>query len=101
MPRLGRNLRQPDEAGILSRAARAGLTIQGLGDFRYDSHLGYQPGRDAGPGHAPDPGHAPGPGLGSGSGSGQDTPAALVVGYGTPPDHAFSGALDTLCDVLG
>ena len=25
---------------------------------------------------------------------------ALVVGYGTPPEHAFAGALDTLCDVL-
>jgi GntR family transcriptional regulator/MocR family aminotransferase len=28
-------------------------------------------------------------------------PAALVVGYGTPPDHAFAGSLDALCDVLG
>jgi GntR family transcriptional regulator/MocR family aminotransferase len=26
---------------------------------------------------------------------------ALVVGYGTPPDHAYSGALDLLCQVLG
>ncbi len=25
---------------------------------------------------------------------------ALVVGYGTPPDHAWPGALDTLCRVL-
>lgn len=25
---------------------------------------------------------------------------ALVVGYGTPPDHAFTGALDALCDSL-
>ncbi|MFF8398668.1 PLP-dependent aminotransferase family protein [Streptomyces sp. NPDC016172] len=25
---------------------------------------------------------------------------ALVVGYGTPPDHAWSGALDALCTVL-
>ncbi|GAA2435173.1 PLP-dependent aminotransferase family protein [Streptomyces glaucus] len=25
---------------------------------------------------------------------------ALVVGYGTPPDHAWAGALDTLCRVL-
>ncbi|MFF8868951.1 MocR-like pyridoxine biosynthesis transcription factor PdxR [Streptomyces massasporeus] len=33
-----------------------------------------------------------------------DAPAepvdALVVGYGTPPDHAWSGALDALCAVL-
>jgi GntR family transcriptional regulator/MocR family aminotransferase len=26
---------------------------------------------------------------------------ALVVGYGTPPDHSFTGALDLLCQVLG
>ncbi|MFJ8462883.1 MocR-like pyridoxine biosynthesis transcription factor PdxR [Streptomyces swartbergensis] len=25
---------------------------------------------------------------------------ALVVGYGTPPDHAWSGALDALCAIL-
>ncbi|NBE54757.1 MocR-like pyridoxine biosynthesis transcription factor PdxR [Streptomyces boluensis] len=30
-------------------------------------------------------------------GEGRD---ALVIGYGTPPDHAWSGALDTLCDAL-
>jgi GntR family transcriptional regulator / MocR family aminotransferase len=24
----------------------------------------------------------------------------LVVGYGTPPDHAWAGALDALCRVL-
>jgi GntR family transcriptional regulator/MocR family aminotransferase len=32
------------------------------------------------------------------------TPAtrqAVIVGYGTPPDHAFPGALDLLCQVLG
>jgi GntR family transcriptional regulator/MocR family aminotransferase len=26
---------------------------------------------------------------------------ALVVGYGTPPEHAFTGALERLCAVLG
>jgi GntR family transcriptional regulator / MocR family aminotransferase len=65
----GRGLRTADEAGLVSRAARAGLTLQGLGEFGYDA----------------DPGSG----------------AALVVGYGTPPDHAFAGALDALCDVLG
>ncbi|CAM5544818.1 PLP-dependent aminotransferase family protein OS=Streptomyces tendae OX=1932 GN=GUR47_16595 PE=3 SV=1 [Streptomyces tendae] len=25
---------------------------------------------------------------------------ALVVGYGTPPDHAWAGALDALCRAL-
>ncbi|MGW1340005.1 MocR-like pyridoxine biosynthesis transcription factor PdxR [Kribbella sp. NPDC002412] len=32
------------------------------------------------------------------------TPAtrqAVIVGYGTPPDHAYQGALDLLCQVLG
>jgi hypothetical protein len=86
--RLRLDLRESDEAGIVSRAARAGLTIQGLGEYRYHSR---RPGSGAGPG----------PGQGSGAGRGQDPPAALVVGYGTPPDHAFTGALDTLCDVLG
>ena len=70
---LGRDLRATDEPGILSRAARAGLTIQGLSEYRYD-----EPGTGAEPG----------------------APAALVVGYGTPPEHAFAGALDALCDVL-
>ncbi|GAB2598621.1 PLP-dependent aminotransferase family protein [Streptomyces capparidis] len=28
-------------------------------------------------------------------------PPALVVGYGTPPEHAFAGALERLCEVLG
>jgi GntR family transcriptional regulator/MocR family aminotransferase len=86
--RLGRDLRESDEAGIVSRAARAGLTIQGLGEYRYHSH---RPGSGAGSR----------PGQDSGANRGQDPPAALVVGYGTPPDHAFTGALDTLCDVLG
>lgn len=71
---LGRDLRATDEPGILSRAARAGLTIQGLSEYRYEE-----------------------PGTGAEAGA----PAALVVGYGTPPEHAFAGALDALCDVLG
>ena len=28
-------------------------------------------------------------------------PPALVVGYGTPPEHAFTTAVDLLCAVLG
>ena len=70
---LGGGLREADEAALVSRAARAGLTLRGLGWFR-------QPG-----GQADQDGPSPG---------------ALVVGYGTPPEHAFAGALDTLCDVL-
>lgn len=26
---------------------------------------------------------------------------AVIVGYGTPPDHAYTGALDLLCQILG
>jgi GntR family transcriptional regulator/MocR family aminotransferase len=66
---LRRGLRAADEPSICSRAGRAGLAVQGLGEFR----------------RTPQPTAA----------------AALVVGYGTPPDHAFAGALDALCDVLG
>jgi GntR family transcriptional regulator/MocR family aminotransferase len=29
-----------------------------------------------------------------------DAPPALVIGYGTPPEHAFTGAVDLLCDIL-
>jgi len=77
----------------VSRAARAGLTIHGLGEFRYHHDPGDWPGHGAGcsPVSGDDPRHGPATEL----------PAALVIGYGTPPDHAFAGAIDTLCDVLG
>ncbi|WP_327289127.1 MocR-like pyridoxine biosynthesis transcription factor PdxR [Streptomyces sp. NBC_01198] len=39
------------------------------------------------------------PGL-SAFGAAPDHPPALVVGYATPPDHAFSTALSLLCDAL-
>jgi GntR family transcriptional regulator / MocR family aminotransferase len=39
------------------------------------------------------------PGL-SAFGSAPSRPPSLVVGYGTPPDHAFATALDLLCDAL-
>jgi GntR family transcriptional regulator/MocR family aminotransferase len=47
-----------------------GLAIQGLGEFRH-----------------------PGAAF-------EDHPEGLVVGYGTPPEHAFTGALDSLCQAL-
>jgi GntR family transcriptional regulator/MocR family aminotransferase len=82
---LGGGQREADEAAVVSRAARAGLTIRGLGWFR-------QPGGQADPA---------GPAGGRASPAGPaGPPGALVVGYGTPPDHAFAGAVDTLCDVL-
>jgi GntR family transcriptional regulator / MocR family aminotransferase len=69
---LGDGLREADEVSVVSRAARAGLTVRGLGWFTR--------------------GPAPGPPDGRA--------AALVVGYGSPPEHAFGRALETLCDVL-
>ena len=58
---------QPEEE-IVSRAARRGLALEGLGCYSAQR----RPAR--------------GPGL--------------VVGYGTPPEHAFTGALARLCAVL-
>ena len=46
---------------------------------------------------------APGCGRPSNAPSGTrcgDVPPALVVGYGTPPEHSFAGALDALCRSL-
>ncbi|MER5349513.1 PLP-dependent aminotransferase family protein [Kitasatospora sp. NPDC002551] len=58
------------EAELMDRARAAGLVLTGLG--------WYLAGRNAAPDAAP----------------------ALVVGYATPPDHAFPAALDALCEVL-
>ena len=57
-----------DEADVVTRAARRGLALQGLGDF----------------------GDRPAGGR----------PSALVVGYGTPPAHAFTTALARLAATL-
>jgi GntR family transcriptional regulator/MocR family aminotransferase len=39
--------------------------------------------------------------YGPGDGPGDGTPGdAVVVGFGTPPAHAFTGALDALCRIL-
>jgi GntR family transcriptional regulator/MocR family aminotransferase len=76
---LGGGLREADEAALVSRAARAGLTLRGLGWFR-------QPGGQDGR-------------AGQDGQDGQPS-GALVIGYGTPPEHLFAGALETLCDVL-
>ncbi|HTT50698.1 MAG TPA: PLP-dependent aminotransferase family protein [Streptosporangiaceae bacterium] len=55
------------ENGVVARAARRGLALEGLAGYCA-------------------PGHSRGP--------------ALVLGYGTPPAHAFTGALARLCAVL-
>ncbi len=58
------------EADVIARAARHGLAVDGLAHYS-----------------VPD------------SGPGQQRPA-LVIGYGRPPDHAFTTALARLCAVL-
>ncbi|MZE80117.1 aminotransferase class I/II-fold pyridoxal phosphate-dependent enzyme [Streptomyces sp. SID5475] len=63
------------EERVLRAAAWEGLALEGLSRYRHD------------PG--PDPGPVPVPG-----------PDGLVVGYGTPPEHAFTAAVDALCRVL-
>ncbi|MFC9325960.1 PLP-dependent aminotransferase family protein [Kitasatospora sp. NPDC057015] len=62
----------PAEAELMARAGAAGLAVGGLAECRDE---------------------AAGPGDGS--------PQGLVIGYGTPPEHAFEGALDALCGLLG
>ncbi|MFF5716891.1 PLP-dependent aminotransferase family protein [Streptomyces buecherae] len=65
------------EQSVINGAAWQGLALEGLRRFR----------------------------LGAGTG-GDGVPRddvigdALVVGYGTPPDHAYAGALDALCRAL-
>jgi GntR family transcriptional regulator / MocR family aminotransferase len=57
-----------DEQGVVARAARHGLAVEGLSEYRM---------------------------------AGQDgTGPALVVGYATPPGHAYSTAVARLCAVL-
>ena len=56
------------EPAICTRAARAGLTLDGLAGYRYH----------------PD----------------SAAPAALVIGYASPPEHAYANAIDALCTIL-
>jgi DNA-binding transcriptional MocR family regulator len=73
------------ERQLIARATRHGLALQGLESFRA-----------AGPAAA-DPGQVAPVGP-STTGSGQ---AGLVIGYGRPPEHAYTTALARLCAVLG
>ncbi len=66
------------ERSVVQGAAWQGLALEGLSRFRYREER--EPG-------------GPGPTPGEG-------PDALVFAYGTPPDHAFTGALEALCRVL-
>ena len=85
-----------DEDALVARAARHGLAIEGLSAYRLDAYrLGahrrgaYR--RDGTPGED----H----GLDGGGGRVDGGPA-LVVGYATPPGHAYSTAVARLCAVL-
>jgi GntR family transcriptional regulator/MocR family aminotransferase len=62
------------EWSVVSSAAAQGLAVEGLGSFAHPSAADVGPRGDRGD--------------------------ALVVGYATPPDSAWSGALDALCRVL-
>ena len=68
----------------MARAARHGLALQGLESFRAAGPT------EAGPGQG-------GPAEATTTGPGQ---AGLVIGYGRPPEHAYTTALARLCAVL-
>jgi GntR family transcriptional regulator/MocR family aminotransferase len=59
------------EGEALRAARREGLALDGLGPYRHPGAGGAMPPRDG-----------------------------LVIGYATPPDHAFAAALDALCRAL-
>ncbi|MFI1399518.1 PLP-dependent aminotransferase family protein [Streptomyces sp. NPDC020681] len=61
------------ERAVLKAAAWQGLAVEGLADYRH-------PGFPAGPD--------------------KEDRDGLVVGYATPPEHAYAGALDALCRAL-
>jgi len=104
------------EDALVARAARHGLAIEGLSAYRLG---GDGPGRGDGPnsGYGADRGDGANRSGGSGadvggagtdgSGGGEDGGGAglaggpaLVVGYATPPGHAYSTAIARLCAVL-
>jgi GntR family transcriptional regulator/MocR family aminotransferase len=67
------------EREVVRGASWLGLAVMGLGEFRHPDA------RDA-----PDSPYFPG----------SEASDALVVGYGTPPEHGFAAALDALCRTL-
>ncbi|MBH5336510.1 PLP-dependent aminotransferase family protein [Streptomyces pactum] len=102
------------ERPVVQGAAWQGLAVHGLADYRYfgppaDTGAGAGPATgavapaagDAGPGEK-GPGEPGEPG--EAGEAGEEGPVewrdGLVAGYGTPPDHAFTGALEALCRAL-
>lgn len=81
------------EAELLERARAAGLVLTGLDWYR----AGPDAERALG---LPAPENRSGAAPGAAPGTAPDSAPALVVGYATPPDHAFPAALDALCGIL-
>ncbi|MGX1884169.1 MocR-like pyridoxine biosynthesis transcription factor PdxR [Streptomyces sp. NPDC055287] len=69
------------ERAVVKAAAWQGLAVEGLSDYLHP---------ECGPGGR-------GAGDAGDDGRGRD---GLVVGYSTPPEHAYAGALDALCRAL-
>jgi GntR family transcriptional regulator/MocR family aminotransferase len=84
------------EDALVARAARHGLAIEGLSAYRLG---GGRPGRSGRPGRGGGPDRGGGADQ-DGSGAGLADAPALVVGYATPPGHAYSTAVARLCAVL-
>ncbi|MET8677790.1 PLP-dependent aminotransferase family protein [Streptomyces sp. NPDC004647] len=92
------------ERSVVQGAAWQGLALEGLSRYRYAAATEAD---SDGPGMGDGMDVGKGDGSGGGEGGGMDDGLAgaggsdgLVVGYGTPPDHAFAGAIDALCRVL-
>ncbi|MFK4268116.1 MocR-like pyridoxine biosynthesis transcription factor PdxR [Streptomyces milbemycinicus] len=83
------------ERSVLQGAAWQGLAMDGLARYRYAADDDDDVRGDVrGDARGDVQGEARGDARGDVRGD------ALVVGYGTPPDHAFSGALEALCRAL-
>ena len=65
---------------MVARAAARGLEVEGLARYRATGRATNQ---------------ATGPATDAGRG--QPGRQALVIGYGSPPEHSFSGAVARLC----
>jgi GntR family transcriptional regulator/MocR family aminotransferase len=85
------------ERSVISAAASQGLALEGLGSFAHPSAGARKPVRDGDEAAAPASDGDVGLDREGGPARRGD---ALVVGYATPSDSAWSGALDALCRVL-
>jgi GntR family transcriptional regulator/MocR family aminotransferase len=80
------------EDHLVARAAARGLEVEGLARYRATGSASNQATRSAtnrATGSATDPA--------TDAGRGQPGRQALVIGYGSPPEHSFSGAVARLC----